>query len=313
MDTDEERIKNDIFENLKGLKKNISCVFFYDAKGSKLFEKITKLPEYYLTKTEINILKNIAPKFSNILRDVDIIEFGSGDCTKISILLEFVPKKYFKSICYMPVDVSYGTVEESSNILSKRFPGINIHGIVADFNHQIDVIPNNRKKIICFLGSTIGNFTISEAKEFLVKLASIMNPEDLLLAGFDMVKGKNILENAYNDSENITEQFNKNILNVVNGLIGTDFNSDSFDHVAFYNEELKRIEMHLRANKDLEITSAYFDSKINIKTGDTIHTENSNKFTDMDIDYLAKSSGLEIKNVLKDKNEWFSVVEFVKN
>ena len=213
----------------------------------------------------------------------------------------------------MPIDVSYAAVETSSNILSKRFPGINIHGIVADLNHQLEVIPNNRKKIICFLGSTIGNFTMSEAKDFLIRLADIMNPEDLLLAGFDLVKGKEIIENAYNDSKKITEQFNKNILDVVNGIIGTDFDSDSFDHVAFYNEELSRIEMNLRANKDVDISSSFFDSTINIKMGESIQTEISNKFTIKDIDYLSQSSELEIRNIFKDENEWFAVVEFFKN
>lgn len=290
----------------------ISCVFFYDDKGSKLFEEITKLPEYYLTRTEIPLIKKAASHLSSRLRNVDIVEFGSGDCTKISILLESVPKEFRKTICYVPFDVSRTTVEKSSRILLSRFPEIKIHGIVADFMTQLDVIPKESKKVFCFLGSTIGNLSMEKAQFFLINLSRIMNSDDLLLLGFDMVKNKEVLENAYNDRQNVTEKFNKNILNVVNNYIDSDFNPDNFEHIAFYNEKLSRIEMHLKALRDLEIFCPDASSNISIKKGETIHTENSYKFTEKNIQSLAKGADLKIQNIYTDTNKWFSLLELKK-
>ena len=308
-----KKIEKNIIEGLSNSSKKISCVYFYDDKGSKLFEEITKLPEYYLTRTEIPLLKKAALSISDKLRNIDIIEFGSGDCTKISILLENVPKEFIDTICYVPFDVSYAAVEKSSNILSDKFPEVKIHGIVADFNSRLKVFPKNTKKAFCFLGSTIGNFSLEEAQEFLVKLSKIMHSGDLLLLGFDMVKNKEILEKAYNDIQNITEKFNKNILNVVNNLIGSDFKPDNFEHIAFYNEQFSRIEMHLKAVKDIEIQSTISPINFFIKKGETIHTENSYKFTDEDILSLASGAELEIQKIFTDENKWFSLVQLIKN
>lgn len=204
-------------------------------------------------------------------------------------------------------------MQKSSKELFNKFPGIKIHGIVADFISQLDVIPKKSKKVICFLGSTIGNYSIDEAMDFLVDLSNIMHSEDILLLGFDMVKNKALLEEAYNDSLDVTEKFNKNILCVVNSYIGANFNPDDFEHVAFYNEQLSRIEMHLKAIKDIEISSPILSSNIHVKKGEKIHTENSYKFTDENIKKLACGAGLEIQNIFTDENKWFSLVQLIKN
>jgi L-histidine N-alpha-methyltransferase len=203
-------------------------------------------------------------------------------------------------------------VENSSNILLNKFPGIKIQGIVADFLTQLEFIPKGTKKMICFLGSTIGNFSIEEALQFLIDINQIMQPDDMLLLGFDMIKNKDVLEIAYNDSEKVTERFNKNILNVVNNLIGTDFDTDYFKHVAFYNEEFSRIEMHLEAIKDLEINCPGLSSNIFLKKGERIHTENSHKFTIADIISLSSNAGFDIQNVFTDEKKWFSLVHLIK-
>jgi len=309
---DKELVKN-IIADLTSSSKKISSVFFYDDKGSKLFDEITTLPEYYLTRTEIKLLKKAAPQISDKLRNIDIVEFGSGNFTKVSILLETIPEEIRVTVCYVPVDVSIAAVEKSSNILLNKFPGIRIHGIVADFISQLDVIPKDTKKVFCFLGSTIGNFSMEKAMQFLVDVCEIMHSGDLLLLGFDMVKSKKDLEKAYNDSKNVTEKFNKNILNVVNNHIGTDFDPDTFEHIAFYNERFSRIEMHLKAIKDLEIPCPSLPTTIYIKKGETIHTENSYKFTDENIKSLASGAGLEIQKIFTDKNKWFSLVQLIKN
>jgi len=286
----------------------ISCVFFYDDAGSKLFEEITHLPEYYLTCTEIPLIKKAADDLRSKLRNVDIIEFGSGDSTKISILLDAVEEKYRNTVCYIPFDICVAAVKKSSKILINKYPGIKIHGLVADFISQLDVIPKDSKKIICFLGSTIGNLSIEKAKDFLINLSNIMNKDDLLILGFDMVKNKDILEKAYNDSKKITEKFNKNILNVVNSHIESDFDPDRFEHVAFFNDELSRIEMHLKATDDLSIMYSGSKYHISIKKGETIHTENSYKFTKDDIYNLATAANFHIQKFYTDENKWFSLV-----
>ena len=311
--TGDQELEKNILAGLTSSSKKISSVFFYDAKGSKLFEEITKLSEYYLTRTEVTLLREAAPQIADKLRNVDIVEFGSGDCTKISILLDTIPEEFIDTVCYVQVDVSIDAVEKSSNILLNKFPGIRIHGIVADFISQLDVIPKDTKKVFCFLGSTIGNLSMEEAMKFLVELSEIMHSGDLLLLGFDMVKNKEVLEEAYNDSKHVTERFNKNILNVVNSHIGTDFDPNTFEHIAFYNERFSRIEMHLKAIKDLEIPCPSLPTTISIKKGETIHTENSYKFTDENIKNLASGADLEIQNIFTDKNKWFSLVQLIKN
>ena len=277
-----------------------------------MFNEITKLPEYYLTRSEIEILNKIAPTIKDKFKEKDIIEFGSGDCKKISIILEHIEKNHYDTLCYIPIDISPDAVKGSADILINKYPGIKIHGIVADFLTQLEVIPKDKKKIFCFLGSTIGNLSTDKAKDFLKKLSLIMQKDDTLLLGFDMVKEKQILEEAYNDSSKITEKFNKNILNVINTHIGSDFNPDSFEHIAFYNEEQSRIEMHLRSKKDIKIICPTINDCIYIKKGEMIHTENSYKYTIDDIKDFSRHSGLEIQNIYTDKNKWFSLVQFIK-
>lgn len=305
-------LRKEIITGLTSTHRSISSKFFYDAVGSKLFEEITQLPEYYLTRTEKSILKRVARKIGNNLKDFDIIELGSGDCSKISLLFNAMPVKCVESIRYIPVDVSQAAIEESANILLNNFSGIEIQGVVADFTRQLKLIPAGSKRLFCFFGSTIGNLTRDQALQFISDLSEIMQSGDILLLGVDMVKSQDILENAYNDSRNVTAIFNRNILNVVNSLIATDFEPNDFEHVAFYNEEYSRIEMHLKASKNLEINSPYFSEKLIIKQGETIHTEDSHKFTDEFIDELALASGLKIENRFTDKNNWFSVVQFYK-
>lgn len=308
-----KNIEKQILTDLRGSQKRISSTFFYDEKGSKLFEEITKLPEYYLTRTEMPLIKQAAEYLKDRLRNVDIIEFGSGDCKKISILFDGIPEYYRESICYIPFDISSSAIQKSSQILHKKFPGIRIHGIVADFMTQLNRIPLTSKKIICFLGSTIGNFSRDHAKKFVSNISTIMQPGDLVLLGFDMVKKKTIIEQAYNDSENLTEQFNKNILSVVNTLVDTDFNPDDFNHVAFYNEQLSRIEMHLKATKNVTIFSSKASTAIHIKKDETIHTENSHKFTTDHIRQLARNANLEIEHMFTDEDNWFSLVVLRKS
>ena len=304
--------RKEIIKGLTAPVKHISSKFLYDDRGSELFEKITHLPEYYPPKLEIKLLKESGIQLAEKLKDIDIVELGSGDCSKISVLLESIPPSKRKSICYLPFDISQQAVEKSSNMLSDMFPAINIKGMVADFHTQLDIIPRRKNRLFCFFGSTLGNFSRQEATEFITRLSNTMEKGDMLLMGLDMVKDKKILKKAYNDSQNITAQFNLNILNVVNNYIETKFEPDDFEHIAFYNNKLSRIEMHLKAKKDMVMSSPWSAQKITIKKEETIHTENSHKFTNEIIHSLAHKAGLKIQNIVTDSNNWFSIVQIAK-
>lgn len=306
-----QQTRKEIVGGLTAKTPYISSKFFYDALGSALFEEITNLEEYYPTRTEKAILKEIAPELMNRNSSFEIIELGSGDCSKVSILLEAVKKQNLEKIKYIPVDFSQSAIEDSVIELQERFPMLQIDGYVADFKHQINVIPHSKKtRIICFLGSTIGNFLQEEAKEMFATLAKGVLEKDSLLIGFDMEKPESILHAAYNDSKRVTEKFNTNILNVVNRIIKSDFCQEDFNHSAFLNKSKSRIEMHLIANKNTTINSPFFDAPVNFKEGVSIHTENSHKYTFETIKELILGTGLSIKNVFTDSNNWFALVEF---
>jgi len=312
-ETDKDNDIRGILDGLTFDRKYISSKYFYDAAGAELFKEITLLPEYYLSRTEKKILGKVASEIAGKLKNIDLIEIGSGDSSKISILLESVPAHHMMSMRYIPIDVNQAVIEKSAKTLIKKFPGLSIHGLIADFERPLNLIPEGAKRLICFFGSTIGNISRKESMRFIAGLERSMRPGDGLLLGLDMVKERNLLHKAYNDSQNVTAKFNLNILNVVNNLLDSDFNPDLFDHIAFYNENHCRIEMHLKAKQDMEISCPYLPGNITLKAGETIHTENSHKFTRKHIDILASAGGLEIKNIFSDEKEWFSLVEFIKD
>lgn len=305
-------VKKELIAGLTSSPKFISSKYFYDKKGSELFEEITKLEEYYPTRTEKSILAGILSKLNLDLTDLSIIELGSGDPSKISLLFDQICPSELDQINYYPVDISKSAIENSISILTDKYDGININGIVADFIQQVELLPKVNNKLICFFGSTIGNLKRNEIEIFLKKLGSEMQNGDSLLLGIDMIKDVEILENAYNDSDGITESFNKNILNVVNKLIESDFDPDKFEHLAFYNYKEQRIEMHLKANENVLIKINDSNVELQIKKGEMIHTENSHKFSSNDINQFAHWGGLKTENVFSDENNWFSLVYFKK-
>jgi len=307
-----QKVKDEIISGLKSFPKFISPKFFYDEIGSELFEKITTLEEYYPTRTEKEILSEIGEELSLNFSNLNIIELGSGDNSKIRLLLRQIPKEELTTVKYCPVDISQSAIEKATGNLADEFSSITINGIIADFIHQINLVPKTNNRLFCFFGSTIGNLNKSERKEFLQRLGAEMQAGESLLLGMDMEKEIEILEKAYNDKLNITADFNKNILNVVNSLTESDFNPTDFEHLAFYNKEEKRIEMHLKANKEIDIAFKSNSEKIHIEKGETIHTENSHKFTVNDIQIMGKWAGLETEKIFFDACNWFSLVHFKK-
>ncbi len=306
-----EEVRKLIWDGLRSQPKYIHSRFFYDDRGSELFEDITRLPEYYQPGLEMSILRKEAKKIVANNNTINIIELGSGDCSKISVLFDTLTPQQLKNTRYIPVDVSRSAIEKSADILQEKYNGIRIHGILTDFLKHLHLPPSKTTNLVCFFGSTLGNFEKTTARQLLLKVADQMNSGDELLLGLDMVKDRKIMENAYNDQAGVTAAFNKNILNAVNPIIETNFNPDDFEHLAFFNEAHNRIEMHLKALKPVEVISGE-GKTLKIEKDEMIHTENSHKFTKEGIMELAALTGFSVKDIYTDSNKWFSVVDFIK-
>lgn len=308
-----KKVREEIITGLKAFPKYISSKFFYDERGSELFEEITQLDEYYPTRTEKKILSTIWKDLNLNFSDLSIFDLGSGDHTKIRLLFKQIQRNKLSSIEYFPVDISSSAIERASEKLKDEFPMLKIQGIVADFIHQLKLIPKTGKRLFCFFGSTIGNLNMDEIEQFIKLLGKEMREGDSFLLGIDMIKDIQILEKAYNDDKHITADFNKNILNVINNLAETNFSPDDFEHIAFYNEKETRIEMHLKASRDIRIILNSSGEKVSICQGETIHTENSYKFSLDNIKSMAKWAGLKTEKIFTDDNKWFSLVHFTMN
>tara|TARA_X000000950_G_C13915334_1_gene660743 strand:- start:5027 stop:5983 length:957 start_codon:yes stop_codon:yes gene_type:complete len=294
---------------LKGLKnirqKRIDSKYFYDEEGSILFEKITNLKEYYQTRTEMKILcQNKIDINKNSPISASVVEFGSGSNKKIKKFISFLnaPSEY------IPIDISEKYLFDKSKEFSKFFPKIKVLPICSDFQ-DISTIKkklDNRKNLIGFFpGSTIGNISPYEAKKLLIKFSLLLGSQNKLLVGIDLIKKKKILEKAYNDDQGITERFNKNLLVRFNKEFNASINPKDFKHLAFFNSRKSRIEMHLKSKINQHIN--IFDEIIILKKGETIHTENSYKYTIQNFSKLSEQSNFEILNVFTDSDNLFAL------
>ena len=308
-----DEIAEDVREGLAASQKYVPCKYFYDDRGSKLFENICELPEYYPTRTELSILQEAAPRLMATSRDKDIMELGSGAGLKIGTLFEATDPSVRETLRYIPVDISESAILEASQDLIERYPELRIMGVAADFTAQLDFLATDRTLILCFLGSTIGNMSEEESASFLGHISRHLKPGDSLLIGFDMVKDREVLEAAYNDSGGVTSEFNKNVLNVMNNQLKADFDPSDFDHLAFFNEADARIEMHLQAKRTCSVNVESLGMEIEFREGETIHTENSRKFTREDIERLAHQAGLHIRDWFADPDGWFSLVLMIND
>ncbi len=295
----------DVAAGLSRQPKTLSCQYFYDARGSELFEEITRLPEYYPTVVETGILRVCTP---NIARSVAaeatvLVEFGSGSSAKTEILLEALPR----IACYIPIDVSSSALEAAAHRLAARFPRLDVRPVVGDFTRPI-AIPadvDGLAKIGFFPGSTIGNFAPDEATRLLAAFRSTLAPKGRLLIGADLKKDPAVLIPAYDDGAGVTAAFNLNLLARINRELGGTFDLSRFRHVARYDAGKGRIEMHLESLCDQVVTVA--NQSYRFRAGETIHTENSHKFTIDEFHVLARHAGWKARQVWTDERAYFSV------
>lgn len=301
-------IANDVLEGLTREPKTLSPKLFYDAAGSELFERITELPEYYPTATERGILRQYAPAIVKQEGECSaVVELGAGSASKTTLLLDAFVKAR-QAITYYPVDVSAAALEFCSDRMREMLPSVRVVPKVLDFTHGM---PQFRqiagRKLFLFIGSSIGNFEPLEAGFFLKQIRSSMNPGDGLLLGTDMRKSPDVLVPAYDDSEGVTAAFNKNVLTRINRELGGDFDLDSFAHRIVWNDELSRIEMHLESLRQQTVTLADLALTLQFRKGETIHTENSYKFTTSMVQAIARNGGFTTEQTWSDAKHWFTV------
>jgi len=281
----------------------ISPKYFYDAEGSRLFDRICELPEYYPTRTELAILeRGVAEMAALAGPQAEIVEFGAGSLRKVRLLLQ----AFERPARYLPIDISGEHLRDAAAILRREFVGLDVQPVVADYTRplRLPAAAGAGRRIGFFPGSTLGNFTPDEALEFLRGAATLLAGGALLL-GADLVKDPRLLHAAYNDAQGITAEFNLNLLARANRELGANFVPAQFAHYAFYNAPLQRIEMHLVSRVDQAVTVA--GRRFDLEEGESVHTENSYKFTVAGLRALAQRAGFRPGPVWTDPDRLFSV------
>ena len=295
--------KSEVLSGLARSPRKLSPKFFYDHHGSQLFDAITELPEYYPTRAEISILEEHGETIADFLgQDCLLLELGSGSSKKIRVLLDAL-----KPSIYMPVDISREHLLGSAEELVADYPALEIHAVCADYTADFDLpcCPDHLSRVLFYPGSSIGNFEPSRAVGLLRRMAHHLQERGRMLIGVDLKKDVELLHAAYNDSQQLTAAFNLNMLHRINRELDADFDVQAFNHHAFYNEPEGRVEMHLVSNKVQAVTVA--GQLFGFAAGETIHTENSYKYSVEEFQVLAEGAGFVPEKVWTDDDKLFSV------
>jgi len=294
-------MRRDVRAGLSAQPKELAPKYFYDDRGSQLFERITELPEYYPTRAERAVLVERAAEIvatANAPRT--LVELGSGSAAKTRHLLSAMRDAGCLDT-YVPVDISEEITHDTAESLVREYPGLVVRGLVCDFEHHLERIPDGGGgRLVAFLGGTIGNLYPDDRRDFLARLAALMEPEDRLLLGTDLVKGRDRLEAAYDDADGVTAEFNKNVLRVLNRELGADFDLDAFEHVARYDEGEARMDIRLRSLVDQTIRLDELDLEVEFIAGEEMRTEISAKFTRERLEAVYDEVGLRMSGWFTD-------------
>lgn len=296
----------DVVKGLSQTPKRLPCKYFYDKRGSELFDRICELDEYYLTRTETEILHDRVDEVADRICERPVVfELGSGSSVKTRILLD----RLRGVEAYVPMDISGEHLEQIVEQLHESYPDLRIYPLVADYTqpYRLPEAVRNRDCVLAFFpGSTIGNFKPADAVDFLRRVHDALPAEGYLLIGVDLLKDPVILERAYNDSDGITAEFNKNLLRRINHELGGNFPLDAFEHRAVVNPAEARVEMHLVATRSCTVRLGRLD-RFSFERGETIHTENSYKYTLESFEALAEQAGFAVRRFWTDSDDLFSV------
>jgi dimethylhistidine N-methyltransferase len=303
-----DAIALDVRDGLTATPKRLPAKLFYDEIGSQIFEQITQLPEYYLTRTERSILESFA---GEILQQagpsLTLVELGAGTATKTCILIEELLQRQNRTLFY-PIDVSPSALDEAVRQLGQQFPALRVNPIVADYTGGVPALGRiGGRKLVLYIGSSIGNFEPDEAVRILRRIRRTLRSGDALLLGADFAKSSKILVPAYDDAQGVTASFNKNILARLNRELDADFNLDAFRHIALWNRRVSRMEIYLESLTDQTAFLPPLDLDLTFQAGERIHTENSYKYTDAMIESILHESGFTLEQSWCDRKKWFGV------
>ena len=303
----ERSLADDVLDGLTRPFKELPPKHFYDARGAELFDRICELPEYYPTRAERAILERSSAELAQMTGAVELVELGSGTAAKTRVLIEALHSAGTLRR-YVPFDVTETMVRESARKLTQEYPGLRVHGVIGDFERHLDQVPPAEgPRIVAFLGGTIGNFPPGSRRRFLRQIARLLGPEDFLLMGTDLVKDPRILEAAYDDSEGVTAEFNRNVLRVLNRELDADFDPEDFDHVALFDPHHEWIEMRLRARRELRGTIGALGLEVHFDAGEELRTEISAKFTPERLEGDLAAAGLEVAHWMTDPEGLFAL------
>ncbi|CBG68292.1 MULTISPECIES: L-histidine N(alpha)-methyltransferase [Streptomyces] len=302
-DATDAALRADVLDGLTRTPKTLPPKWFYDARGSELFERITELPEYYPTRAEREILVGRAGEIAAASGARTLVELGSGSSDKTRHLLDAMPGLH----TYVPVDVSESALRQAGEALVAERPGLNVHALIADFTAGLDLPGTPGPRLVVFLGGTIGNLVPAERAAFLAAVRALLAPGDALLLGTDLVKDEAVLVAAYDDAAGVTAEFNKNVLNVVDRELGADFDPDAFDHVALWNAECEWIEMRLRSRTAQTVKIPALDLAVDFEAGEELRTEVSAKFRREGVRAELASAGMELTHWWTDEQGRFAL------
>ncbi len=294
----------DVRAGLTAEQKHLPPVYFYDDRGSRLFDQITRLPEYYPTRAERSILETHGKDMAERSKADTLVELGAGTCEKSRVLLEAM-QAVGTLQRFVPLDVSETTLFEAATVLVEEFPGLAVSTVVADFHRHLNNLPTGGTRLFVFLGGTIGNLDPAQRRRFLVDLDCAMDPSDRFLLGTDLVKDRSRLVAAYDDTAGVTAEFNRNVLYVLNRELGANFVPERFEHVARWNEDERRIEMHLRAAAPEHVRIADLDLDVTFDAGEEILTEISCKFTPDTLQEELVASGFVVEATWESEGSEF--------
>jgi L-histidine Nalpha-methyltransferase len=296
-------LADDVLDGLTRPFKELPPKHLYDARGSELFEAICELPEYYPTRAERAILQQRAGDILRAAGTSELLELGAGSAAKTRLLLDTG-----RIDRYLPFDVSPTALEQAAEALAAEYPRVEVTPIVGDFETDLgDVPPARAPRLVAFLGGTIGNFTPGARRRFLRAVASTLGPGGALLLGTDLVKDVDVLEAAYDDSQGVTAEFNRNVLAVVNRELGADFDLGLFEHVAFFDPQHEWIEMRLRARRAHTVYVAALDLEVAFERGEELRTEISAKFRRERLEADYEAAGLRLERWYTDADERFAL------
>jgi L-histidine N-alpha-methyltransferase len=290
------QMQADALRGLQGAVKSIPPVWFYDERGSRLFEEITQLPEYYPTRAERTLLETHASAIAGLAKADTLVELGAGACDKTRVLLSALREGGTLSR-YVPFDVSDEFLRDAADTLSEEFLGLDLHLVIGDFHHHLAEIPDDGRRMVAFLGGTIGNLDPAQRARFLFDLNCTMSSDDSLLLGTDLVKDRARLVAAYDDEAGVTAQFNRNVLHVLNQQLGGNFDPDQFHHVALWNEDEQWIEMRLRADEAVDVSLADAGITVHFEKGEDLLTEISAKFTPSRVEAELVQAGFVVEEM----------------